>query len=317
MNPVYNREKYIQECVESVLTQDYSPLEIIAVDDGSTDSSVKILESYVPKIKFINQGRKGLGYSLNTGLKEATGEYISFLSSDDVFLPSKVKKQVNFMLANPEVSVVHTDWEEIDANGKLIQKCYVPNYKMSYYPVNIIKANFINSSTLMIKKECFAKVGFFDEKLPVDLDGDILLRLLKYYKFKHLAEILVRYRIHFSNISRDYNLMRESKDLVRKKALELFTPPEIFAYLKKPTPQKYAQEYEKLALALLKEHLYLAATTAIIKARQINQNNFLKRTLILLIIKILNTKFFIALSFKLPKFLRRKAGECLRKIKLR
>ena len=115
--PTYNRAKYLRQCIESVLSQDYPNLEIIVVDNGSTDNTPEILASFGNKIKCLKEEKGGASASRNKGLRAARGEFIAFLDSDDFYLPGKISLSVRKLQEDHSVSLVYTDYVRVNTKG--------------------------------------------------------------------------------------------------------------------------------------------------------------------------------------------------------
>ncbi len=118
----YNFERFVARAIESVLAQEYpaESLELIVVDDGSTDSTPEVVKPYLDRIRYIRKPNGGLLSTMNRGLEEARGEFLCFFSGDDEYKPEKTRVQVDFMLAHPEVGMVYSDLEVVDDNGARI-----------------------------------------------------------------------------------------------------------------------------------------------------------------------------------------------------
>lgn len=172
--PVYNCEKFIAEALDSALAQTYSPLEIIVINDGSTDSSMEIVRNY-SDIKIISQTNHGVSYARNKGIASCRGEYLAFLDADDVWLKSKIEKQMKIFLRHQEVSVVTTASEHVTKNGKTIEigdKIKVP-YDMLFLPYNTLlsEGNPFCLSSAMVKRSVLCQgQEFADIKLSADYD---------------------------------------------------------------------------------------------------------------------------------------------------
>src|SRR5262245_25838031 len=107
--PSYNSARFVSQAVRSVLEQTYSPLEIIVVNDGSTDDTVSVLDAYKGDIQIVHQANGGVSKARNRGIREAKGKFIAFLDADDQWLPSKIQKQIDCLRANPSAALVHSD----------------------------------------------------------------------------------------------------------------------------------------------------------------------------------------------------------------
>lgn len=193
--PTYNRAHLVGRAIQSVLNQTYQDVEIIVVDDGSTDNTEEVVNSFNDnRIRYIRR-KENSGTSAaprNTGIKITRGKYIAFQDSDDEWLPQKLEKQMRvFENASPEVGIVYTGFWRI-ASGK---KTYVPSSRITPKEGDIhnilLEGNFIGGAVTLIKKECFERAGMFDEELPQLMDWEMWIRISKYYQFKCIDEPLV------------------------------------------------------------------------------------------------------------------------------
>jgi glycosyltransferase involved in cell wall biosynthesis len=175
--PTYNRLPLLKEAVESVLTQDFEDLELIVVDDGSTDGTGEEMERYSGRVKLLQHSEnKGVSAARNKGILHAKGKYLSFLDSDDLWVKGKLKIQVAFLDDNPQYPLCYTD-EIWIRKGKRVN----PKLKHAKYSGWIFERCLplctISPSSVMIRKALFSKVGLFDEALPVCEDYDFWLRV--------------------------------------------------------------------------------------------------------------------------------------------
>jgi len=201
--PAYNAEKYIQQTVDSVLTQTYPNFEIIVVNDGSTDSTAQILAEYGNKIHYIYQQNKGLSGARNTGFLATRGEYLLFLDSDDLILPDKLDLQVSFLTANPQFALVYSAWQYINKDASCILGEIRP-HKQGHLLKELLNHTFYISTigTVLIRRECLEKVGLFDTSLKRNEDFDLWLRLSRAgYAFGYIDLPLLQYRIHQDSLS--------------------------------------------------------------------------------------------------------------------
>ena len=200
--PTYNRADLISETLDSVLAQTYRDFEVIVVDDGSTDDTIKLLSKYGQDIRIIGQENQGAGSARNTGIREAKGEFIAFLDSDDLWLPKKLERQIAFLDRNRDLSWVYTDVEVFD--GESGRKLYILGQCSRLYEGDILPylflKNFIPSSTLLVRRSIFNEIGAF-KTLPMAQDCDMWLRIAALYPVGLIAEPLARYRIHRERIS--------------------------------------------------------------------------------------------------------------------
>jgi len=202
--PTYNRARYLPETLESVFAQTYRDYEVIVIDDGSTDNTAEVLESYLDRIVYVRKENGGQGSARNAGLKIARGEYIAFLDSDDLWLPDKLELQVRYLDEHPDVGLVFTDYVIFEEKGSK-NKTEIGNIILSKKDLTfkrLLYFNFIPNLTVMIRKSCFDNVGLFDEsrELIGGEDYDMWLRISMKYKLGHISKILAKYRQHPGNI---------------------------------------------------------------------------------------------------------------------
>ncbi len=204
--PVYNGGRYISNAIESILNQTYTNVEVIVVDDGSTDDTYEKIKPYLPEIKYIRQENSGVCNARNAGIISSTGDLISFLDHDDEWLPKKTEKQVNYLLSSPQCKFVHCSFKYINSAGEIIKPSgYWEELKIKRG--NNVKEIFIHysilPSTMMIRREVFDEVGFWDQSLALCEGYDLCLRIALKYSLGFIDESLVLYRLHDSNCSGD------------------------------------------------------------------------------------------------------------------
>ena len=265
--PVYNQEKYIKECLESVIEQEYEKIEIIVIDDGSTDATPQIVNDFDSKIKYIRQENQGSAAAVNNGIKVAQGSLICWLGSDDVYLAGKIYHQVDLLLREPSLSAVYSDYIMIDSDGKEITKVKVPWPSPEQFARSLLIRNFINGSAVMMRRECFDKTGYYDETLMADADADMWFRLLKHgYKFGYIPKPLIKYRWHSNNISHNRELMRKCKDAVRLKVMQEFTPRQLFGDIIS-SGGAIDKAYEEIAIHLFRDFNFKSAEEALLRSQ--------------------------------------------------
>jgi glycosyltransferase involved in cell wall biosynthesis len=174
--PTYNRGWILKEAIDSVSAQDYKDLELIVVDDGSTDNTSEILASYENDIKVLFQENKGVSAARNRGITEASGQLIAFLDSDDLWLPRKLYTQVDFFNQMPDALICQT--EEIwirDGQRVNPKKRHKKPSGMIFEPS--LELCLVSPSAVMIRRSLFDRVGEFDVTLPACEDYDLWLRI--------------------------------------------------------------------------------------------------------------------------------------------
>ena len=174
--PTYNRGWIIKEAIDSVLAQDYTEFELIVVDDGSTDHTPDVLDSYRNVIKVLSQKNKGVSAARNRGIAEASGKFIAFLDSDDLWLPQKLSVQIEFFNQMPDALICQTE-EVWIRNGLRVnpKKRHKKPSGMIFIPS--LKLCLVSPSAVMIQRSLFDRVGEFDETLPACEDYDLWLRI--------------------------------------------------------------------------------------------------------------------------------------------
>ena len=174
--PTYNRGWIIKEAIDSVLTQDYRDFELIVVDDGSTDNTDDILNSYHGDIIVFRQENQGVSAARNRGLAEASGRFIAFLDSDDLWLPQKLFRQVEFFNKNPEAQICQTEETWIRKGVRVNPKKRHKKPWGMIFELSLALC-LVSPSAVMIRRSLFEKAGGFDETLPACEDYDLWLRI--------------------------------------------------------------------------------------------------------------------------------------------
>lgn len=189
----YNRAKLIARAIESVLNQAYRDFELIIVDDGSTDNTAEIVNSYNDKrIRYIrHEKNRGAAAARNTGIRAARCEYIAFQDSDDEWFSNKLEKQMMaFRDAPPAVGVVYSGVWYLAGRKRWYAAYPDKNRKDGDLHKSLLKLGYICFMASVVKKECFEKAGMFDEQLPTAEDWEMWIRISKYYHFKCIDEPL-------------------------------------------------------------------------------------------------------------------------------
>jgi teichuronic acid biosynthesis glycosyltransferase TuaG len=193
--PFYNCP-YIDQAIASAIGQTYSNIEIIVVDDGSTIHTDKI-GPFKDRVYYLGKANGGTASALNLGIRYASGEYVAWLSSDDIFFPDKVEKQLAYMQANQSM-ISYTAFDEINEHNQVLN-CSAGTRFPSYldFVKFWLQTDPINGCTVMMQKQLFSLVGYFDEGLLYTHDYDLWLRvLLNRIPIHFLDESLIMYRWH-------------------------------------------------------------------------------------------------------------------------
>lgn len=199
--PTYNRATLTKRAIESVLNQNIQPYEIIVVDDGSTDNTKEVLQSFGDKIVTIYQKNSGVSVARNRGIKEAKGEWLALLDSDDIWLNKKLSTQISYHKNNPHIKISQTN-EEWLRDGEVIKQPKKYKKKAGYIFKDILTHSTISPSTIVTSREIFDNIGYFDESLNVCEDYDLWLRVALKYEIGLIEEILtIKYGGHIDQLS--------------------------------------------------------------------------------------------------------------------
>ncbi|HJO95127.1 MAG TPA: glycosyltransferase [Victivallales bacterium] len=204
--PVYNGAKYLSETLESIFTQTYNNFELIVVNDSSTDDSLTIIKSYNDlRVRIINNiENMGQTSSLNVGVRHSQGKYIAIQDQDDISLPNRIEKQVNFLRAKKEIIVLGTNGYIIDSNGKQIN-LFTPFYTDSYaLKLGLIfnVQTIIHSSVMFNKKIIYNEFKGYHQGFKFYQDYDLWSRVVRKYKIMNLSDKLIKHRLHHSSASK-------------------------------------------------------------------------------------------------------------------
>lgn len=206
--PTFNRGWIVKEAVDSVLGQTFTDFELIVVDDGSADHTPDILKAYEDRLLVIRQENEGVSVARNRGIQAATGELISFLDSDDLWLPRKLERQTAFFDATPGAMVCQTE-ETWIRNGKRVNPKERHRKESGHFFERSLSLCLVSPSAVMIRRNLFDAVGFFDESLPACEDYDLWLRIGYRYPI-HLIDdpLIIKRGGHADQLSRAPGLDR-------------------------------------------------------------------------------------------------------------
>ena len=211
--PTHNRSAFISDAVESALRQTYRDREVIVVDDGSTDDTLGRLSRFGDRIRIVRKEQGGSASARNLGIREARGTWIAFLDSDDIWIDMKTEVQMGFAGRHPEFPWLAASYWKLEGGREFLRTRAGRSgnlFRQTW------EKNFVRTSTVMVRKECFQKVGPFREELPINQDLDLWLRLARQFPLGYLSEPLALYRHHPGGKSRD--VLRSRKiylDLIR------------------------------------------------------------------------------------------------------
>lgn len=202
--PTYNRAAYLPDAIESVLAQTFRDVEIVVVDDGSTDDTQATLRAWVNagQIRYFYQENSGVSAARNRGIALAQGDYIAFLDSDDLFDPQKLEKQVALLDADPEIGLVHNSFRRVDMAGTLLAERDTSKFDGMVYPEMLLNWSvLIPPSCVMLRAAALTETGGFDETMRWGEDIDLWRRVARHYHFAAIADTLTIMRLHAENTS--------------------------------------------------------------------------------------------------------------------
>jgi glycosyltransferase involved in cell wall biosynthesis len=217
---VYNGEEFLRYSVDSILNQSFKDFEFIIVNDGSVDRTEEIIKSYKdPRIVYIcNKENIGVPLSLNMAIRRAHGCYIAVMDHDDISLPDRLFYQYNYMEDNEDVFVLATDVNKIDTRNNIIGKWSFPkspDIKVWCLCYKLTGWNWLTHSSLMMRRQMFEEIGFYDPDYEVGHDADLLYRAMRKYKIEIIHKPLVNYRIHKNSLcSKKYDVIPKEQNAI-------------------------------------------------------------------------------------------------------
>lgn len=194
--PVYNGERYLRQAVDSILDQNYQNLELIVVDDGSSDGSKALLESYSDErlVLLANPRNLGVVQSRNLGIAVARGSYVALLDCDDVAMPDRLREQISFLEHHPEFGMVGSWVEVVDSAGVPTGEVWRLDAPSETIPMILLLHNYFTQSAVTVRRSCFNALQY--REFGGATDYDLWVRLAAHYRVWNLPQVLVRYRIH-------------------------------------------------------------------------------------------------------------------------
>ncbi|HEY3306152.1 MAG TPA: glycosyltransferase [Candidatus Binatia bacterium] len=228
--PAYNAAGFVHQAVQSVLDQTYGNYEIIVVDDGSTDETREVLSRLHGRLTYLYQPNRGAAAARNNGIRAAKGDFVCFLDADDLWVSNKLQLQVDFLQQHPDMAFLSGRCRKFMDQGdpyipfaaEALEGSVARIFSAPKAFAELVKFNFIPTSTVMIRKECFEKVGLFDLNLISVEDRDMWLRISASFGVVHLPWVLCAKRLHPTNISNDKTRMLYMRARVLEKNRALF-----------------------------------------------------------------------------------------------
>lgn len=256
--PVYNGKNYLSEAIDSALGQTYKNLEVIVINDGSTDNGATeiIAKSYGDKIRYFSKPNGGVSSALNLGIEKMTGEYFSWLSHDDMYYPDKIQFQIDSLSKEDNKEVVFFgDYDLINESSIQFASIKVKSFPKKRIKYELIKSSPIHGCTLLIAKSLFTKTGLFDEKLRTSQDYDLWFKMADFADFIHLDKPFVKSRIHGQQGTQSMSevMRKESEQLYLREVPKILTRDSGYS----------AGEVIACARGLVREYCFESAALAI------------------------------------------------------
>lgn len=217
VTPSYNHAKYIRQTIDSILSQDYPNIELVVLNDSSTDETQDILTEYGDQFYWETQPELFQTASINKGWVMTKGEIVTWLNSDDSLYPGAISKSVEYLMKNPDTGIIFGDTMYTEADGKEIYRSELPN-GFNYFDFVVDCVNLIPQPSAFIRRDVINKIGYLDPQLDYFMDWDFWLRAGLHFKIDYFPELLSTYRLHENSktVSRTIEAAPELEILYKK-----------------------------------------------------------------------------------------------------
>lgn len=220
--PNHNYGRFLAEAIESALRQTYPHVELLVVDDGSTDESREVLRRYARRLRWISQPRQGVSAARNRGVRESRGELVAFLDSDDAWRPETLARQVA-RLDRPAVGMVCCGLEYIDESGRVLGQSLPTQRGRLLREIALLRWSYApGGSAALVRRSSLQRAGLFDEALSTSADWDLWRRIAAHDEIEICPEPLVQYRVHAGSMHTDLAVFE--RDMLRAFA-KMFQDP--------------------------------------------------------------------------------------------
>lgn len=218
--PAYNAVQWIQETIDSVLNQTYPTIEVIVVDDGSTDDTADLVAAYSPHVTYVYKENGKRASACNRGIPASHGRYLAFVDADDLWTRDKISLQMALFIEHSDLVWVYCDAMKFDDSGKMLYKV---SQAVHHDSGNILKPlllhNFIPCPTPVIRRDVFDRVGLFNETILRSEDWDMWLRIAAHFPVGYVAQPLAKHRVHQSSLTQSgdtIHALRVRLDIVER-----------------------------------------------------------------------------------------------------
>jgi len=219
----YNMGQYLPDAVQSVLDQTWTNLEVVVIDDGSTDDTPERMAELAAadgRVVYVRTPNQGQPKAKNAGINKAKGNFIAFCDGDDQWRKDKLELQMP-QFNDPEVGVVYSDVSYFDGDGAELDKAQDGGRVSGFVTNQLLIKNFVPFGTAVIRRACVEQDGMFDETLPMGIDWDLWLRYSVRWKFLHVPEPTYRYRVWEGQMSKNYRGRYENAFRILRKFLDM------------------------------------------------------------------------------------------------
>ena len=242
--PTYNSAAYLVEAIDSVLAQTYSDVEILVVDDGSTDDTPKVIKKYGDRVRYLRQANSGVAVARNRGISESLGRYVAFLDADDTWLPVKLERQLEGLAGRLDARLCYSAFLSVTSDLQPIGVRRSDRVGRALEDL-LLRGNVVGSiCTVIAERSLFQLAGGFDPELSQCADWDMWVRLAAHTEFVYIDEPLVTYRQHDSNMSRNAPLLERDSLRVLEKGFAMSELPAELRACRRPA---FARNYMVLA----------------------------------------------------------------------
>src|SRR5579884_4097618 len=227
--PVHNGRDFICQTIRSVLTQTYTPDEIIVVDDGSTDDTVRTLERFRGRIRLLRQSNRGVSTARNAGASAANGDFLAFLDADDIWFPEKTAAQLDVLTINPALGLVYSGIVVLDQTMRCVCTIPAPEEKAALTNTLLMEPPVLSiAQAALIRRTAFVQAGGFDPRFSTVADADLACRLALTTSIARTSQPLVGYRTHTGQMHRNLAALEREYPLLLRKLFALpDLPPEL------------------------------------------------------------------------------------------